>query len=456
LKSIISQTSSAFIVSFNIEYTINGVPPALSSSVETSMGIAYKDELGGSGVHQVTKLVFKNINLNLVLKLVVEACVEPSTTSPAPSSTSLSSPAPSTTPAPTTTVSLPDDCQYQLTAEDVAEEPYLVQYVSGEIELASDRVFVFFDTDKTVTSLKLDISEPAIAVFYNAYNLSITSVYIPAGSPYYQALVPAVEGVRSIEITTDDGIQPADLVLVLVDACNNATTPLVTVSTTPSTSSPSPSSSSTSSSTSASTPSSSASTSAPVITTTLGGNGTCINGTWSMWTPCSVTCGAGQSERYRDQIGCDYMAPPIVEYKDCFVPCECEYSTWGEWTECTKSCDHGTRSRFRTIISNGTQGCGDYPETADYEMCNCIPCNDTCPYPLVYYDCTNATQIPDLCPTSCLDYMSQAAECVDNDECSPGCYCPFGHVLEGGECIPLAECPYCYGINGETYDIGET
>ncbi|CAK8686584.1 uncharacterized protein LOC143467983 [Clavelina lepadiformis] len=71
---------------------------------------------------------------------------------------------------------------------------------------------------------------------------------------------------------------------------------------------------------------------------------------WSSWSPCSTTCGWGQSNRRRHCVG-DKCGPFEEQTHICNqAPCAV-FSPWGTFSNCTASCGGGTRYRSRFCIT---------------------------------------------------------------------------------------------------------
>eukprot|EP00434_Breviolum_minutum_P022929 symbB.v1.2.020228.t1/scaffold1690.1/size105730/2 len=103
----------------------------------------------------------------------------------------------------------------------------------------------------------------------------------------------------------------------------------------------------------------------------------CILSMWTVWTPCTATCG-GQSERNRDidmekspqackldfeDLGMDDTRKYLKEIRPCgqqhcMDVVDSELSQWSEWTECSRKCELGTTERSRSIIKEGSGGLG--------------------------------------------------------------------------------------------------
>ncbi|XP_023559876.1 hemicentin-1 [Octodon degus] len=106
---------------------------------------------------------------------------------------------------------------------------------------------------------------------------------------------------------------------------------------------------------------------------------------WSVWGPCSVTCGNGIQTRSRL---CNNPRPanggkpcqgPDSEMRNCqnkLCPVDGRWSEWSLWEECTKSCGRGNRTRTRTCNNPPAQHGGRPCEGNAVEiiMCNVRPC----------------------------------------------------------------------------------
>ncbi|KAF7629225.1 Peptidase M12B domain-containing protein [Meloidogyne graminicola] len=95
---------------------------------------------------------------------------------------------------------------------------------------------------------------------------------------------------------------------------------------------------------------------------------------WSVWGPCSVTCGPGFQSRTRacsPQSGsCDgsWQQRMACNLRECSSG---GWNAWGGWSECSRLCGKGVRSRSRTCPANNCQG--SYTEES---FCNEHPCTD--------------------------------------------------------------------------------
>lgn len=107
-------------------------------------------------------------------------------------------------------------------------------------------------------------------------------------------------------------------------------------------------------------------------------------GSWTTWTRCSHSCGAGtQSRAFNIRIGALHggVACPSDrnEAKDCLVkPCPINCAgSWAAWSNCNKNCGTGSRTRqysVRTAAAYGGQTC----PSAQSDSCNTDPCPVNC------------------------------------------------------------------------------
>jgi hypothetical protein len=111
----------------------------------------------------------------------------------------------------------------------------------------------------------------------------------------------------------------------------------------------------------------------------------CKYGTWTDWTECSVTCGAGGTQARQRHIRSQpsHGGAPCTEteqHKDCDVvvcPVHCNITAFGPFSDCDKSCGGGFKSRTRSIVSHGSAGY-ECPPTEDVQPCNTHGCPVDC------------------------------------------------------------------------------
>lgn len=109
-------------------------------------------------------------------------------------------------------------------------------------------------------------------------------------------------------------------------------------------------------------------------------------GLWKDWSPCSVTCSAGQRRRIRK---CDNPTPingadcegaseiiEICKEAECGTAFDGGWSLWGEWSNCDRTCGPGIRHKKRACDMPkpqwGGKDCEGY--AVDYETCQISPC----------------------------------------------------------------------------------
>merc|ERR1719247_1843300 len=118
--------------------------------------------------------------------------------------------------------------------------------------------------------------------------------------------------------------------------------------------------------------------------------GDCTTTAWSIWSPCSATCGNGQQSRTRnisqfnteDGAGC---IGDLIETQGCEETCcdglssvDCTWGDWEEWSVCTSSCGGGSKYRARAGLVAAAHG-GAMCTIADimeFQSCNTDRCDD--------------------------------------------------------------------------------
>ena len=165
-----------------------------------------------------------------------------------------------------------------------------------------------------------------------------------------------------------------------------------------------------------------------------------------------------------------------IETNDCnpdACPIDCTFTPWSDWTDCSVTCNGGVTIRSRTedvAAQNGGAECeGPLEQT---ESCNTDSCTEgksvfsqlrsvydfltiiseeECEEPKVWADCAHK------CPLTCADLMAESMECVEDEDCIPGCHCP-GDMVENddGECVHPSDCKVCTAADGTEYPFGET
>uniref|UniRef100_K1PWH9 Hemicentin-1 n=1 Tax=Magallana gigas TaxID=29159 RepID=K1PWH9_MAGGI len=155
-----------------------------------------------------------------------------------------------------------------------------------------------------------------------------------------------------------------------------------------------------------------------------------LNGNWALWgswTSCSVTCGSGTQSRTRtctdpapanggSTCSGNSTASQACNTQNC--PKDGNWNSWSIWSPCTKSCGSGVRARNRDcnnpVPSNGGKGCAGDP--SDFQTCNPTACPTVAPGTYVQ-----------TCPTGWFSCQSGAMTCIAmimkcdcQDDCDDG------------------------------------
>ncbi|XP_060630493.2 hemicentin-1 isoform X1 [Anolis sagrei] len=114
-----------------------------------------------------------------------------------------------------------------------------------------------------------------------------------------------------------------------------------------------------------------------------------VNGAWSSWLqwgPCSKTCGKGTHTRLRlcnnpppsfDGSHCDGPDTQMQVCNEKHCPVNGKWASWSSWSTCTMSCGAGTRQRTRDCSDPSPQYGGHKCEGNDMQVDFCN--SDTCP-----------------------------------------------------------------------------
>lgn len=114
----------------------------------------------------------------------------------------------------------------------------------------------------------------------------------------------------------------------------------------------------------------------------------CVWESWSEWSKCSASCGGGRSNRSRqlekEAEGEGSCAGKAKEDRECNQdPCYngCLLSDWSMWSPCSKTCGPGQRTRQKSLIKepmNGTKcsAANDTEDCVTVELSECSPTED--------------------------------------------------------------------------------
>ncbi|XP_069066851.1 SCO-spondin-like [Pleurodeles waltl] len=184
-------------------------------------------------------------------------------------------------------------------------------------------------------------------------------------------------------------------------------------------------------------------------------------GPWSPWDSCSRSCGTGVQTRKRV---CSSPSGDVLwhcrgeelQVQQCFTtacPVDGEWTAWTTWSNCSQDCT-GIIIRRRECIppQNGGRHCTTQPGSStsimEIEPCQIEGCPKTtsCPGDLVGGVCAP-------CPMTCADLVNRE-RCQEERDCSSGCWCPNGLVMDSEHhCVVPEECP-CE-VEGVTYWPGQ-
>jgi len=123
------------------------------------------------------------------------------------------------------------------------------------------------------------------------------------------------------------------------------------------------------------------STSSPFYTGTCAQD--CVEGSWSSWATCSLTCGTGTQARTRTlqqpQTG-GIACGVSTQSQSCNAfscPVNCVEGSWGGWGSCSLTCGTGSQTRTRTLTQpqHGGTACG---VSSQSQSCNAFNCPVNC------------------------------------------------------------------------------
>uniref|UniRef100_A0A8C8IE07 SCO-spondin n=1 Tax=Oncorhynchus tshawytscha TaxID=74940 RepID=A0A8C8IE07_ONCTS len=201
---------------------------------------------------------------------------------------------------------------------------------------------------------------------------------------------------------------------------------------------------------------------------------------WSEWTPCSPCVPASSLQstsspqggaaalvsvqrRYRACLDLDSGQPvsgeeegaqctgELEEERLCPDPnaCKdlCQWSVWSVWSVCQEPCSGGVRQRHRQPQAS-PPGPQCQKQQTQTKSCNTGLCpGERCEDRGRVYQASCANQ----CPRSCTD-LWEHVQCLQG-VCHPGCRCPEGWLLQGGDCVEVTECRCGVPMGNGTLEI---
>ena len=111
-------------------------------------------------------------------------------------------------------------------------------------------------------------------------------------------------------------------------------------------------------------------------------------GTWSLWTSCTVSCGAGgvkqRSRACNIANRCQGAATErvVCNQHACPVPASTDpaFSDWTSWNQCSVSCGRGSQARYRRCATpQNTIAFTCTGKTMDIRNCEELPCSNNSP-----------------------------------------------------------------------------
>ena len=101
---------------------------------------------------------------------------------------------------------------------------------------------------------------------------------------------------------------------------------------------------------------------------------------WSNWTQCSVSCGLGKQQRFRNcsrngDLSTDGCQGSEVQVKTCYeneCPVNGGWSDWSNWTPCSSSCGTGGQVKFRFCTNPKPQAGGDSCQGKNIMFKSCL------------------------------------------------------------------------------------
>ncbi|XP_072324712.1 LOW QUALITY PROTEIN: SCO-spondin [Scyliorhinus torazame] len=152
---------------------------------------------------------------------------------------------------------------------------------------------------------------------------------------------------------------------------------------------------------------------------------------WSVWGPCSQTCGTGYRSR-----NCSETPQQLRELQPCYpqpCPVHCDLGLWSEWSNC--SCISPVQNRYRASHGPLFGGKSCKGQRIESRMCNLTECADGhCGNPFEHQACGPA------CGGHCADLGHSQSCHLTRQDCVAGCYCPEGLLEQDNKCVTPPEC----------------
>ncbi|KAJ1608198.1 TRAP-C2 extracellular protein [Cryptosporidium canis] len=177
----------------------------------------------------------------------------------------------------------------------------------------------------------------------------------------------------------------------------------------------------------------------------------CLLGDWEEWGACSKSCGGGSRSRTREVVSqpsegreCEFLKDfePCNEFQ-CIATRDCEVGQWSVWSPCSASCGGGVKRRQREVQVPATGGgrcefelsqkvgcngfrcpgepCIDRPEAQEVVPCSILKAMFGCQKRLIDVAKSNGVPYPEDRPPEARIMDGCPATCGMCTECAPGC-----------------------------------
>lgn len=101
---------------------------------------------------------------------------------------------------------------------------------------------------------------------------------------------------------------------------------------------------------------------------------------WSSWSQCSVSCGLGEQQRFRncsrnEDLSTEFCQGSLMQVKSCYhndCPVNGGWSNWTIWTACSSSCGAGGQVKFRFCTNPKPQAGGDSCNGRNFMLKTCV------------------------------------------------------------------------------------